>query len=71
MEMMMKILKTLGFKQTETDKRLMKLINETYDNTRVVGRGTLKISPSEVVKSSDFKKAQARAKKIVMASAAS
>lgn len=65
MEVGVAFLTSLGFKRTERDKNMMKLINNMYKSTRIVGRGTLKVSSSEVGKSDSFKQAQKKAERLV------
>ena len=46
-------------------KSLRQLISETYKTARVVGRGTVKIDPSEVSSTEEFKQAKKKARDIV------
>ena len=61
----MKLLQYLGLAPSEQDKKLKKLVNESYDSLRVVGRGTVKIDPREVSQTPEFKRAKQQAKQIV------
>lgn len=45
-------------------KDIIKLVANTYKSVRVVGRGTIVISPEEVMTSPEFKNARARIKSI-------
>ncbi|PVX30505.1 hypothetical protein [Sphingomonas pokkalii] len=55
----------LGLAPSERDKRLKRLIDNSYPSIRVVGRGTIKIDPNEVRSTPEFKTARARAEQIV------
>lgn len=55
----------LGLAPSERDKRLKRLIDNSYPSIRVVGRGTVKIDPNEVRSTPEFKIARARAEQIV------
>ena len=48
-------------------KRICQLISNTYKSARVVGRGAVKIDPSEVSATEEFKQAKKKAKEIVEA----
>lgn len=48
------------------EKGLRQIISESYDSARVIGRGTVKIDPSEVRRTAEFRKARIAAKAIVM-----
>ena len=48
-------------------QELIKLINNSYETLRVVGRGTVRIDPREVAESSEFRRAQQLAAEIVNA----
>lgn len=48
-------------------KDLRRLISDTYSSARVVGRGAVKIDPSEVSNTEEFKQAKKKAKEIVEA----
>lgn len=61
----MAILRMLGLSPSEEDKKLKKLVDNTYTSVRVVGRGTVKIDPHEVRNTKEFKKAREDAKAIV------
>lgn len=61
----MNILKLLGLVPGEEDKKLRQLVENTYSSVRVVGRGTVKIDPTEVRKTPEFKRARTAAKSIV------
>lgn len=47
------------------NKRIRKLISNTYKSAQVVGRGGVKIDPSEVSSTEEFKQAKKKAKDIV------
>lgn len=53
------------FWQNDQDKKMMCLIKRSYKSTRIIGRGTLVISPSEVANSESFKQLRKRAKILV------
>ncbi|MDO4682318.1 MAG: hypothetical protein Q4B17_05955 [Lautropia sp.] len=55
--------------QRERDARLNALIENSYRNIRVVGRGTIQIDPEEVVNSWQFQQAREQAREIVASSA--
>lgn len=61
----MAILRFLGLSPSKEDKKLKRLVENSYDSIRVVGRGTIKIEPQEVRSSAEFKKAREDAKAIV------
>lgn len=46
----MNILKLLGLVPSEEDKKLRQMVENTYSPVHVVGRGTVKIDPTEVRK---------------------
>lgn len=48
-------------------KNLRRLISDTYSSARVVGRGAVKVDPSEVSNTEEFKQAKKKAKEIVEA----
>ena len=48
-------------------QELIKLINNSYETLRVVGRATVRIDPREVAESSEFRRAQQLAAEIVNA----
>lgn len=62
---MRKVLQFLGLAPTEQDKKMIALVNKGYSSTRVVGRGTVKIDPSEVNQCEHVKQARRYAKTIV------
>ena len=64
----MGMLSVLGLAPSESDKKLKKLVDNSYVSVRVVGRGTIRIDSNEVRSSKEFKKAQEQAKKIVSSS---
>lgn len=55
----------LGLAPSEEDKILIELVNNSYKNIRVVGRGTIRIDPHEVRNSPEFIEACKKAKLIV------
>lgn len=55
----------LGLAPSERDKKLKRLVDNSYPSIRVVGRGTVKIDPDEVRGTPEFKTARAKAKLIV------
>lgn len=61
----MGFLSRLGLAPNENDERLKKLISQSYQSVRVVGRGTVQIDPKEVSQSKEFKRAREQAKAIV------
>lgn len=48
-------------------KNLRQLISQTYKSARVIGRGGIKVDPSEVSSTKEFKQAKKKAKEIVEA----
>lgn len=54
----MKLFQLLGFAPTDRDRKLTKLISNSYRSIRIVGRGTVRICPNEVRASDDFKMAR-------------
>lgn len=63
--MLRKFLVWLGLAPSDRDLELKKLIDNSYNSIRVVGRGTIKIDPKEVSSTESFKKARQEAIKIV------
>lgn len=61
----MTLLVKLGLAPSERDKKLKRLVDSSYRSTRVVGRGTVKIDPSEVRGTPEFRTARAKARLIV------
>lgn len=57
-------------RSTKPEKELRRLVSESYDTARVVGRGTVKIDLSEVSGTEAFKQAIKRARSIVKAAQA-
>lgn len=55
----------LGLAPSERDKKLKRLVDNSYSSTRVVGRGTVKIDPNEVRRTPAFKEAREKARMIV------
>jgi len=55
----------LGLAPNEEDKRLKKLVQDSYKEVKVVGRGTIRIDPKEVSSSDEFKNAQNKARTLV------
>jgi hypothetical protein len=62
---MRKLLEHLGLMPTARDLALRELVNHSYASVRVVGRGTIKIDPTEVRRSPEFQAALAKAAEIV------
>lgn len=63
----MNIRRTSKRSVSENDQRLedlKKLVEQSYDSVRVVGRGTVKIDPKEVRNTKEFKEARKKARKI-------
>lgn len=54
----MKILRILGLTTSPEDLYLKDLVENSYQSLRVVGRGTVKIDPSEVNRTEEIKKAR-------------
>jgi len=67
LEANMAILQMLGLSPSEEDKKLKRLVENSYASVRVVGRGTVKIDPKEVRTTQEFKQARKDAKAIVRA----
>ncbi len=61
----MSLLRLLGLSPSEEDKKLKKLVENSYSSIRVVGRGTVKIDPNEVRNTKEFQDAREEAKAIV------
>lgn len=61
----MSLLRLLGLSPSEEDKKLKKLVENSYASIRVVGRGTVKIDPNEVRNTKEFQDAREEAKAIV------
>ncbi|HRB97380.1 MAG TPA: hypothetical protein PKY67_06680 [Nitrosomonas sp.] len=61
----MSFLSMLGLAPNEEDKRLKKLVQDSYKEVKVVGRGTIRIDPKEVSSSDEFKNAQNKARTLV------
>jgi len=55
----------LGLYPSERDREIKQIVENSYKSVRVVGRGTIKIDPKEVVSTEEFKHAQEQAKLIV------
>ncbi len=68
--MIRKLLISLGLAPSAQDIKLRDLVNRSYKSVRVVGRGTVKIDPAEVVATPEFKAARAQAADIVRQHAA-
>lgn len=54
----MKILRKLGWTTSPEDRDLKYLVENSYQSLRVVGRGTIKIDPSEVNRTEEIKRAR-------------
>ena len=52
--------------RSKEDLKLRALVANSYSSSRVVGRGTVVVSASEVRSSDEFKKALERAKSVVI-----
>ncbi|WP_202758256.1 hypothetical protein [Delftia acidovorans] len=55
----------IGLAPSKNDKLIRELVKNGYKTAHLVGRGTVKIDPEEIVKSSEFQTACANAKLIV------
>ena len=55
----------MGLVPSEQDKKLKKLVDNSYKSVRIVGRGTVKIDPKEVWYTEEFQKARKEAMEIV------
>lgn len=55
------VLELLGLKLSEKQQDIKNLVEKSYKTVRVVGRGTVKIDESEVVKSKGFREAREKA----------
>ena len=64
---MMNLLVFPGLAPSKNDKKIQKLVTNSYKNVRVVGRGTVKIDAAEVRKSSEFQAACKHARGLVEA----
>lgn len=60
-----KFLTAIGLAPNERDRRLSKLVSNSYQSATVVGRGTLRIDPQEVRDSQEFRHAQEQARSVV------
>jgi hypothetical protein len=65
---MLKLLIMFGLAPSESDKELIRLVNNSYNSLQVVGRGTIKIDAKEVYQSPEFQILRAKAKKIISGS---
>lgn len=61
----MSFLSKLGLAPDKEDKRLKELVKSSYKKVKVVGRGTIRIDPTEVSSSQEFKDAQEKARILV------
>lgn len=56
------ILRVLGLNPTKEDVKLKQLVDNTYQSVSVVDRGTIRIDPTEVAATQEFKNARKKAK---------
>ena len=61
----MNLFEIIGLKPSERDQRMRDLVKDSYKSVTVVGRGTVKIDPSEVSASPEFQHARRQAEMIV------
>lgn len=59
------LLRMLGLVPSKRDIEIMQLVKGSYKSVHVVGRGTIKIDPQEVLESPEFQSALKQAKEIV------
>lgn len=59
------ILIALGLYPSQRDLELRQLVHNSYRTVRVVGRGTIKIDPSEVANTPQFQQARRKCKQFV------
>lgn len=59
------LLRFLGLAPSERDREIMQLVKESYKSVHVVGRGTIKIDPQEVLETPEFQHALKLAKEVV------
>ena len=59
------LLRFLGLAPSERDREIMQLVNGSYKSVHVVGRGTIKIDPQEVLETPEFQRALKLAKEVV------
>lgn len=53
--------------ERDRHQELVNLVNDSYQSLRVVGRGTVRIDPREVARSTEFQDARELARQIVNA----
>lgn len=61
----MSVFTVLGLAPSEKEKELKRVVDNSYKNIEVVGRGGIKIDPTEVRNTEEFKTAQKKAKQLV------
>ena len=57
--------KKLGFGRNPSEERILELLNNSYEQVEVLGRGTIYIDPDEVAKSVEFKEMSRRLDEII------
>lgn len=55
----------IGLSPSKSDLALQQLVNSSYESVEVIGRGTVRIDPKEVMATESFKSARQQAKSIV------
>ncbi len=55
----------IGFAPSKSDLELQQLVNRSYESVEVVGRGTVRIDPKEVISTKEWKEARQQAKSVV------
>lgn len=61
-------MKLFSFFKLGSDERVLKrrrLVGDSYNSVKVIGRGTINIDPNEVTGTQEFREARAKAKAIV------
>ena len=59
------ILRLLGLAPSKRDIEIAQLVKNSYKSVLLVGRGTIKIDPEEVIRTPEFQAALKQAKEIV------
>ncbi len=65
MSLIRALLRVLGLAPSDRDREIMQLVKGSYKSVQVVGRGTIKIDPQEVLETPEFQHALKLAKEIV------
>ena len=65
MSLIRALLRFLGLAPSDRDREIMQLVKGSYKSVQVVGRGTIKIDPQEVLETPEFQHSLKLAKEIV------